>query len=91
MKKIQKTEEEIKRSFLEEAEKMVKNSLILKEIAKKENIQVSEDEIKDKMNEFLKKYPYLETAKKDIDLDKIRSYYENVIRDEKVFQLLERY
>ncbi len=67
LEKIKKTEKEVQDSFLKEAKKMVKNSIILREIARKENIQV----------------------KKDIDLDKVRSYYEGIIRDEKIFQLLE--
>jgi len=90
LKKINKTEEEIKKTFFIDAEKLVKNSLALREIAKKENIAPSEEEIMAKVNEFLKEYQDLKTAEKEVDLNDLKSYYEGILRDEKVFELLEK-
>ncbi len=70
--KIKKTEEELKESFSPEAEKRVKNFLILREIAKRENVPVSEKEIEEKINEVFKNYPGAEKAPKEVDLREIK-------------------
>lgn len=88
--KIKKTNEEFEKSLLIEAEARVKNYLILREIAKKEKISVSEDEIEEKIKDFLKNYPGAEKAKKELDLEKLKDYYKGVIQNEKTFQLLEK-
>ena len=100
--KIQKTEKELLDSFSNEAEKKVKSVLTLREISKREKIEVSEEEMKIAINEFLKNYPSPEKVKKGLarqnfggqnlgglDLERLKSYYEEVIRNEKVLQLLE--
>jgi len=87
LNKIKKSEEEIKNSFSPQAEERIKNSLILREISNREKIEVSEEEIKGEINQFLKNYP-IEKAK-ELDLEKLKIYYEEVIRDEKTFRLLE--
>jgi len=89
LKNNQKSEQEIKDSFLELAKKNIKNFLILREISKKENIKVSEDEINQEVNENLKQYPNLKFAEKNLDLEKIKHYTEDRIKNEKVFQFLE--
>jgi trigger factor len=87
--KIKKTEKELLENFSKEAEKKVKYALILKEISKSEKIKISEEEIKAAINEFLKNYPIEKT--KGLDLDRLKSYYEEAIRNEKVLKLLESY
>jgi trigger factor len=88
---IKKTEEEIKNSFLENAQKRVKNFLVLREIGKAENIVVSEKEIKEETNKILKKYSDLANTKEKIDLDRLKDYTESVIYNEKVFKKLENF
>ncbi|GAI39028.1 unnamed protein product, partial [marine sediment metagenome] len=88
---IKKTEEEIKNSFSENAQKRVKNFLVLREIGKTENIMVSEDEIKEETNKILKKYSDLGNTKEKIDLDRLKDYTESVIYNEKVFKKLETF
>ena len=101
LSQIKKTEKELLESFTPEAEKKIKYALILKEISKREKISVNEEEIKMAVNEFLKNYP-IEKVKKELahqnfgvqnlgglDLERLKSYYEEVIRNEKVLQLLE--
>ena len=85
--KIQKTEKELLDSFSAEAGKKVKIALILREISKREKIEVSEEEMKIAINEFLKNYPVEKTKK--LDLDQLKSYYEEAIRNEKALQMLE--
>jgi len=89
LKKINKTEKEILDYFLPEAKKRVKNFLILKEIGKREGVEVSGEEIKEEINKILKHYPSIEKAEKELDLEKLKMYIENRIKNEKTLQMLE--
>ncbi len=85
--RIKKTEKEVMDSFLPEAEKRIKNSLVLKEVSKEEDIKVSEEEVKTEMQKFLIKYSDL----KKLDPEHLKSYTEEVLENEKTFQLLESF
>jgi trigger factor len=87
LEKIKKNEKELSDSFSVEAENKIKYALILREISKREKIEVSEKEIKFSINEFLKNYPIEKL--KELDLDQLKSYYEEAIRNEKVLKMLE--
>jgi len=91
LKKIKKTEKEILDSFLPEARKKVKNFLVLREIGKREKIEVSENEIKEEVNKILKNYQNIETAQKNLDSEKLKDYTKEAIKNEKIFQLLEQF
>ena len=86
---IKKTLEDLKSQWREQAFKTVKSALILREIAKKEKITVSEEEIKNKMNEFLMKLANIKQAKEQIDLEALRKNIEQSVINEKVFTFLE--
>ncbi|MCK4311383.1 MAG: hypothetical protein KAW88_01465 [Candidatus Cloacimonetes bacterium] len=88
--KLNKTEKELLDSFLPEAEKRLKIFLVLKEIQRKENITVFEAEIEDEMNKALKQTPGKE-ENKNIDLDKLKNYIKETLKNEKTFQLLESF
>ncbi len=90
LREIKKTTEDLKKEWRNQAEKRVKIGLVLREIIKKEKIEANEEEITDKANETLKQYPGIEEAGKNIDPVRLREYAENVIKNEKAFQLLER-
>ena len=91
LNQIKKTEKDLKESFLIEAKKRVKNFLVLRELTKKEKIEVQEQELKDTINEILKNYPDRKTAEKEIDFDQLKSYYKEVIKNEKVLAKLESF
>jgi len=82
--KIQKTEKELLDSFLPESEKRVKSFLVLKEIERRENIEVSEEEIKKEVDKISKIYP-------ELDQNQLKEYAEGVIKNEKTFQFLENF
>jgi len=82
LKKINKTEKEIFDSFLPEAERRIKNSLVLREIEKKEKIEISEKELADEMAKISKQNPSL-------DKNQLKEYTESVIKNEKTFEFLE--
>lgn len=85
-----KTEDDLKKDFQDQAKKRVRIALALREIAKKEKIEVSQDEIKEEINKILSHYREVKQTKKDIDIKRLKEYTYGVIRNEKVFQLLEK-
>lgn len=85
---VKQTEETIKETYQKEAEKRIKNFLVLKEIGKKEDIEVSEKEVEDEVNKALKGQT-LRQAQGEIDINQFREYTKGVIYNEKVFKKLE--
>lgn len=88
LKQIKKTEEEIKKEFQSLALKRVKMSLILKEIAQLEKIEVKDKEIEDKVDEILNHLPD-PSLKDKINLEELKIFALGLLRNEKVFELLE--
>lgn len=86
---VKKTEEEIKKSFALEAQKRIKNFLVLKEIGKKENIEVSDQEIEEDVQKLVKNYSKEQMDK--IDIGRLKEYSKGAIYDEKVFDKLETF
>jgi len=82
LQKMQKTEEEMIDSFREEAQKRVKNSLVLREIERQENIEVPEKELQLEMDKIAKVNPGL-------DQSRLKEYTESVIKNEKTLEFLE--
>jgi len=87
LNKVNKTEKDLLDSFSAEAEKRVKESLVLREISKKEKIGVSNEEVEIEANKILKNYP----NNQKIDAEKLKDYTKEVIMNEKTFQFLESF
>lgn len=85
--KIGKEEKEFKESLAGPSEKNVKQMLILREIAQKENIKPSIEEIENEKTVFLNRYNSEEADK--IDKNRLEDYIINRLANEKVFQFLE--
>ncbi|MFA5360486.1 MAG: trigger factor [Candidatus Paceibacterota bacterium] len=88
LEQIKKDEENLKKEFQELAQKRVVSSLILREIALSEKIKISEQEIQNKINKILKQIPEDELKQK-INPDDLKEFASGIIRNEKIFQLLE--
>lgn len=85
---FKKTQDDLRKEWKLQAVKQVKNSLILREIAKKENLVVEEEELNDTVNLFLQRLPDPEELK-DINIDVLkRNIYEDLLK-EKTLQVLE--
>ncbi|MCH7882924.1 hypothetical protein IIA95_00720 [Patescibacteria group bacterium] len=84
---IKKSEENLQKEWQEEAGKRVRYALVLREIARIENINPSEEEIESHITRMISAYP--ESERKKIDKARLKDYAYGVIRNEKVFQLLE--
>lgn len=90
LKSIKKTEEELKKQFKEQAEKRVKIALILRTIAKKENVKISDQEIEEEKQKTLKAYQWNKEIMKKIQTDDYKGYIRGLIRNRKVFELLRK-
>ena len=87
---LKKTEEELRYEWRPEAEKRARVALCLREIAIKENIGPSDEEVKTKADEYLQQFASGEETRKDIDPERLRAYTKDVLRNEKVFEFLEQ-
>lgn len=88
LEQIKKTEEELRKDFQELAKKRVLSGLILREIGILEKIEVSENEIKDKINDIVRQIPEQEIKEK-INPEDLKEFALGIVRNEKVFQILE--
>ena len=79
---IKKTEEELKKEWRPLAEGRAKLQLILSEIAKKENLFPTEEEVNKEFDKLKAKYP-------EVDDLQIKAYLNIQMTNEKVFELLE--
>lgn len=84
--KIKKTSDELRNDWKPKAETLVKKALILKEIAKKENIRVQANEVKEKISQFVQNFGTI----KNIDLPKISNQIEQILLNQKVLAFLEK-
>jgi len=79
---LKKTEEELKKDWEKDALKRVKYGLALNEITEKEKIGVSEQELNKEAEKITELY-------KNLDKERVKMYTYGIIRNEKVFKLLE--
>ncbi len=80
-----KSAEDLKREYQQQAEEAIKTELVLDEIAQKENILVSEEEVK----RLIETSPD-EKARKELAKEENRWYIRNVIRRRKVLEFLQK-
>ncbi len=90
LKEVNKNIDEIKKDWKTQAEKRVRTAICLKEIADKENIEVSDEEVTERVNQHLKRYPDIKEVEKNIDLESLKEYTKEVLRNEKVLGLIEK-
>lgn len=84
---LKKTRDDLKKDFKEPAERRVRISLVLSEIAKKEDVKLDESEVKRRMDEVLVRQQLASAG--NIDFDLLHNYVSGIMRNEKVFELLE--
>lgn len=82
LKNIQKTKEEIRAGWRNDAEKRVKFELILREISMKEVLKPEEAQVEEQVVKILEQY-------KGADMHRARAYVEQSLTHEKVFKFLE--
>lgn len=83
---IKKTEEEIEKDWDQDALKRAKYNLAIEEIAVLEKIDVPEEELGPETDKLME---YYSARYKDIDRDRVKAYTYDMIKNQKVFNLLE--
>lgn len=86
---IKKTAEDLKREWEKDAERRVKIALALREIAGKENVTPTEEDIQETAKHTIARLGLTEENIKTIDREAFLDYNRGIARNEKVFQLLE--
>ncbi|MDP2641524.1 MAG: trigger factor [Candidatus Yanofskybacteria bacterium] len=89
LEKVGKTEDQLLLEFAKEAEKRVKNSLILREIVKQENIQVTDEEIQAGTQRVLAQFGSPKEAEQAFDQKQLVLYTKGALENEKALALLE--
>jgi len=89
LESVKQNDQSLKETFNKEAERKVKSFLILREIGKKENIFVADEELEKEVNQTLRRYP--KEAAEKIDIQELKEYTKGVIYNEKVFLKLESF
>ncbi len=79
---IKKTEDDLRKEWRGDAEKRAKLQMIIRNIADKENLKPTEEEIEKEVGNIMTMY-------KDADPIRARAYIENILENEKVFNFLE--
>ncbi len=82
LKQINKTEEELRKEFRDQAAKRAKLQLTLNKIASDEKIEADKEAVESEMKHALEHFP-------DARPELVRIHIETVLRNEKVLQLLE--
>ncbi len=88
--KINKSQDQLRGQWKAKAEILVKKALVLKEIAKIENIKVESEEVKEKINGLLQNFTGLEQVEKNTDLPKLTDQIHQILLNEKVLAFLEK-
>ena len=79
---VKQTEEQIKETYQKEAEKRIRNFLVLRELGKKEGIEVTDAEVEEEVKKI---------QKSEFDISQLKEYTKGVIQNEKIFQVLENF
>lgn len=87
---IKKTVEDLKKDFQKQAEKRVKTGLILREVAKREKISVSAEEVEREQKREMGHWQHDPETIKKIESEEYRDYLFGLIQNRKVFEFLER-
>lgn len=87
---IKKIPDTLREEWKPEAEKRVRIALALREIANRENIKPTDDEIQQEANTYLSRFHSTEETQQHVDPETLREYTRGVLRNEKVFEFLEQ-
>jgi trigger factor len=90
LSKMGKTRSELEESWKEQAEKRIKNALVLEQLAKDEKVEVKSEQIEEEMNKTLQYYHNVKDVEKKLDMDQLYRYIKGTLINEEVFKMLEK-
>lgn len=85
---IKKTREQLILDLLPDALRRVKSALLIREIAKREKIEVSDKEVEEEQKELLKRYKGYEKVEARVKEPSYREYLRNMLANRKVIEKL---
>ncbi|MDP2587253.1 MAG: trigger factor, partial [bacterium] len=85
---INKTMDDLKKGWVEQAKKRVKIGLLIRVIAKKENVAVSDQEAETEINATLKQNPDNKEVERTVKGRAYREYVKEIVRNRKTIKLL---
>ena len=90
LQKIGKTLDDLKKEWAPQAKKRVLSALVLEQLAEDQEVNVDEKEIEEEMNKTLAMYKGVKDLEKNIDMAQLYEYTKGVLRNNKVFDMLEK-
>ncbi|XOU94342.1 MAG: trigger factor [Candidatus Kerfeldbacteria bacterium] len=87
---IKKSAEDLKKEFVPQAEKRIKTSLSLRNIASKEKVVVDDSEVAKEIEAAKVQYQSQPDMLKQFETDEYKEYIRNILRSQKVFKFLEK-
>jgi trigger factor len=88
LEEIKKGEEELRKDWYKKAEENVAFALILHAVSKEEKINVTDEEIENEVDKHFRVIGKEKKNEKKEDLDRMRAYVHDVIKNQKVFKAL---
>ncbi len=88
---IKKSKKEIMEGWKDSARDRVEAGLVLQAIAEDQDIKVDDEEVEKRVNQYLSHYKTPKEAEKALgNVDMFKSYIRGIIRNQKIFELLDR-
>jgi trigger factor len=90
LEKIGKKREDLEKEWAPQARKRVISALVLEQIADEDEIEIDNKEIEEEMNKTLAMYKGVEDMEKNIDMGQLYEYTKGVMRNNRVFDMLDK-
>lgn len=86
---VRKTRDEMRAGLREQALRRIRSGLVLRAVAKAEQLAATEEEVEAEVSAALKQFSSPEAAEKRLDLEALREVAAGTVRNRKVFAFLE--
>ncbi len=90
LERVGKSLDALKQDWIEQAKKRLAAGLILEKLAQEDQIEVDSKDVEHEMNIILQQYKRVQDAEKNIDLERLYTATRGRLRNEKVFEMLEK-
>lgn len=90
LERVGKSLDVLKQDWIEQAKKRLAAGLILEKLAEEDQIEVDSKDVEHEMNIILQQYKRVQDAEKNIDLERLYTATRGRLRNEKVFEMLEK-
>jgi len=87
---MKKTNDELKKEFVPQAEERIKAALIIREVALKEKINVEEKELEEEKERLKRIYADKKEILDSLDKEDFKNYLENTIINRKTIEYLKK-